>query len=93
MLISELPNPIISVSVASRIKSKKLLMALIMAILFSPILYAQTWDAGGDGESWNDPLNWDNDLIPGPTDDVLINVPETMISFPGLLANPVTAVP
>jgi hypothetical protein len=33
------------------------------------------WDGGGDGTSWHDPLNWSNDILPGPDDDVVIDVP------------------
>ncbi len=31
-----------------------------------------TWDAGGDGTSWSDPLNWDTNIVPNATDEVLI---------------------
>ena len=31
-----------------------------------------TWDGGGDGVSWHDPLNWSNDSVPVATNDVLI---------------------
>ncbi|MCP5525553.1 MAG: hypothetical protein H7A47_01935 [Verrucomicrobiales bacterium] len=34
-----------------------------------------TWDGGGDGASWNDPLNWSGDTLPGQTDDAVIDVP------------------
>ena len=34
------------------------------------------WDGDGDGTSWSDPLNWDADTLPGPTDQVIIDVPE-----------------
>ncbi len=27
-----------------------------------------TWDGGGDGSSWSDPLNWSGDVAPGPDD-------------------------
>ena len=30
------------------------------------------WDGGGDGISWQDPLNWDTDVIPGPGDAAII---------------------
>ena len=32
-----------------------------------------SWDGGGDGVSWSDPLNWDGDFVPGPTNDVSIS--------------------
>jgi YD repeat-containing protein len=38
------------------------------------LLAAVTWDSGGDGTTWNDPLNWSGDTLPGPADDVTINV-------------------
>jgi hypothetical protein len=33
-----------------------------------------TWDGGGDGTSWGDPLNWSGNNLPGPNDDVTISV-------------------
>jgi len=35
------------------------------------------WDGGGDGSSWHDRLNWVGDVLPGATDDVIINVPDS----------------
>ena len=34
-----------------------------------------SWDGGGDGTSWADPQNWSGDILPGPDDDVVIDVP------------------
>jgi hypothetical protein len=33
------------------------------------------WDGGGDGTSWHDPFNWEGDILPLPTSDVVIDVP------------------
>ena len=33
-----------------------------------------SWDGGGNGTSWHDPLNWSLDAVPGRTDDVLITL-------------------
>jgi hypothetical protein len=33
------------------------------------------WTGSGDGHSWSDPNNWDNGVLPGPNDDVVINDP------------------
>ena len=33
-----------------------------------------TWNGGGDGVNWNDPLNWSGAQTPGPTNDVVISV-------------------
>src|SRR5437764_117606 len=34
---------------------------------------AVTWDGGGDGSSWQDPLNWSGDAVPGVADQVQID--------------------
>ena len=31
------------------------------------------WDGGGDGLSWDDPVNWSTDAAPGITDDVILD--------------------
>jgi hypothetical protein len=41
------------------------------------LLAAVGWDFGGDGTSWSDPLNWTTNTVPGPGDDVTLNVPNT----------------
>ena len=38
------------------------------------LLAAVSWDGGGDGTSWTDPLNWDGDAVPTISDDVTIDV-------------------
>jgi subtilisin-like proprotein convertase family protein len=35
----------------------------------------RTWDGGGDGTQWTDPLNWSGDVLPSAADDVVIDVP------------------
>ncbi|HET9131023.1 MAG TPA: hypothetical protein VFO86_08755, partial [Terriglobia bacterium] len=35
------------------------------------------WDGGGDGVSWNDPLNWSGNVLPGAHSAVRINMPGT----------------
>jgi hypothetical protein len=42
-----------------------------LAIGYAPGEYV-SWDGGGDGASWADPLNWSADFVPGPTNDVSI---------------------
>ena len=51
-------------------------IALVLAA-FASSVPAQTisWDGGGDGVSWSDPLNWAGEAIPGATNDVVINIP------------------
>ncbi|HOB34069.1 MAG TPA: hypothetical protein PKH32_14425, partial [Verrucomicrobiota bacterium] len=33
-----------------------------------------SWDGGGGDFSWQNAANWSTDSLPGPTDDVIINV-------------------
>lgn len=39
------------------------------------LLATVAWDGGAGTDSWHDAMNWDGDVLPGPTDDVVINVP------------------
>jgi hypothetical protein len=39
------------------------------------LLAAISWDGGGGDLSWHNPLNWSGDVLPGPDDDVSINIP------------------
>ncbi|HEY9172517.1 MAG TPA: CARDB domain-containing protein, partial [Verrucomicrobiae bacterium] len=47
---------------------------LALALLPPSLLFGQpvSWDGGGDGVSWHDPLNWSGDAVPGTNNDVLI---------------------
>ncbi|MFK7950539.1 MAG: T9SS type A sorting domain-containing protein [Saprospiraceae bacterium] len=56
---------------------KKLTLLFIICCL-GLTLSAQTWDGGGDGHSWNDAMNWDNDQVPGTTDLVEITTTTTI---------------
>ena len=38
------------------------------------LLAAVSWDGGGNGTSWTDPLNWSTNALPGVDDDVTIDV-------------------
>ena len=81
-LNSKLPDP------GSIQRCKEKIMRLSLCFLFvtfftlPQILFAQTWDGGGDGTSWNDPLNWDNNVTPTATDDVVIDLPMVSITIP-----------
>lgn len=54
---------------------KKILLTIFCSIAITALINAATvtWDNGGDGASWTDPLNWDTDLLPTSADDVLID--------------------
>ena len=45
------------------------------AVTITVISTLITWDGGGDGSSWDDPLNWDTDTLPGASDDAIIDDP------------------
>ena len=40
-------------------------LLFILCVFFTHTsLVAQKWDGGGDGTSWEDPMNWDGDAVP-----------------------------
>ena len=47
-------------------------------LLETRALLSAVWEGGvdgfGDGTSWNDPFNWASDTLPGPSDDVVIDL-------------------
>jgi hypothetical protein len=49
--------------------------APLLEILEKRTLLSVSWVGTGDGTSWSDPTNWSTGLVPGPNDDVVINVP------------------
>jgi len=58
---------------------------LIFALQLVPSLTsAQTWDGGGDGVNWTDPLNWDTDTVPSSFSTVNIGAGAT-VDFTGSL--------
>ncbi len=48
------------------------LLPLIEGLETRRLLAALTWDAGGDGTSWDDAQNWSDDAVPTLADDVTI---------------------
>lgn len=50
-------------------------LARIEALDRRRLLAAVSWDGGGDGTHWLDPLNWSANTLPTSTDDVTIDVP------------------
>ena len=70
-------------------KSLRLSLILSLLLFSSQIVHAQLWDGGGDGTSWNDPLNWDGDLEPVLGAFVDINTSVTLtLSGSGTAAAP-----
>ena len=48
---------------------------IVLALISSLVAVAAstvTWDGGGDGRTWSDPMNWDGDYVPARTNDVVI---------------------
>ena len=39
-----------------------------------PAVIEIAWDGGGDGISWMDASNWENDILPSPNHDVVIDI-------------------
>jgi hypothetical protein len=63
---------------------------LVAALLIAPLstvtpqmAYAATvtWDGGGDGSSFSDPLNWDTDTVPASTDSIVIGPADVTVSM------------
>ena len=53
-------------------------LTLLLFLFCSTMAIAQTWDGGGDGTSWDDAMNWDNDLVPEAGDIVTIGMDVTI---------------
>lgn len=53
------------------------------------LLSAVAWDGGAGTSNWNDAANWSGDALPGPADDVTIDVPAADVTVQ--LINPVSS--
>jgi hypothetical protein len=51
------------------------------------LLAAVSWDGGGNGEDWADPLNWSNNALPTAADDVLIDAPAVTVRHQAGVSN------
>jgi hypothetical protein len=49
---------------SSRRISGRLAACLLAACLAAPLAYAERWTGLGDGVNWEDPANWNNDVLP-----------------------------
>lgn len=52
---------------------KRVLLICLLNIFFFLSNAQITWDGGGDGTSWSDPANWVGDVVPGTSDNVLLD--------------------
>ncbi|HNR14016.1 MAG TPA: PEP-CTERM sorting domain-containing protein [Thermodesulfobacteriota bacterium] len=55
-----------------------LITAFLPSLSQADIYY---WDAGGDGALWSDDDNWDLDSVPGPGDDVYVELDGAVITY------------
>lgn len=64
----------------------------IFSTVFVTPAYADSvsWDGGGDGSSWSDADNWNNDAVPGADDDVTIDADVTVNIGSGTTINSLT---
>ncbi|MEM1121498.1 MAG: hypothetical protein AAGJ18_13700 [Bacteroidota bacterium] len=63
----------------------------LFVLLAAPAFANGVWDGGGDGTSWDDPLNWGDDLEPVATDDVVIPAATTIqVRMAGEVAESIT---
>ena len=72
--MSALPSPARSLS-SHRPRRFLRTVALMSSLAIAGFGQAATvsWDGGGDGVSWSDPLNWSGDALPGAADAVVVS--------------------
>jgi hypothetical protein len=59
-----------------------IILICIPGFIFCNISSAQiTWDGGGDGISWSDANNWLGDVVPGTSDNVVLDNSAVLISY------------
>ncbi|MEM6320190.1 MAG: hypothetical protein AAF960_21150 [Bacteroidota bacterium] len=69
----------------------KYLLFFFLTFLAVPTFANGVWDGGGDGTSWDDRLNWGDDLEPLATDDVTIPAATTIqVRMAGEVAESIT---
>ena len=51
------------------------LLALAMGTAFPVCAATVSWDGGGGNNSWQTAANWSGNVLPGPNDDVVIDIP------------------
>ena len=66
----------------------RILLCLFIFIQCDIALAKVTWDGGGDGTSWDDPLNWDDDNLPDDDEDVDILNGDNVIIDSDLTTDP-----
>lgn len=57
------------------------LLHLVVMYLFSAQAAVRTWDGGGSDGLWNNALNWDGDILPAATDDIILDNSTTSGSY------------
>jgi hypothetical protein len=70
----------------SKFKQLGIVAAVVFGLHTKCLAVTRDWDGGGDGITWGDGLNWDEDGVPAPSDDADIGmsgvlIPATHIFF------------
>ena len=66
--------------------ARTLFTFLFLALMSTSLMAQSTWIGGGDGTSWNDPLNWNPSGVPTLADDAIFNAGTYNISIPTSVA-------
>lgn len=61
-------------------------VGLLLILISTNALLGQTWTGSGDGISWNDPDNWNPIGLPSSNDDIIIDVPDSVVIKNGVTA-------
>jgi len=57
------------------------ILLLVPLVAQDAFAVTKTWDGGGAGSTWEDPLNWNPDGVPAPNDDVVLDVNDLTVSI------------
>ena len=60
------------------------LLASTILVSAGALAQSVSWNGIGDGENWEDPLNWTTELTPEPTDDALIQSGAPTVNYQSL---------
>lgn len=72
-LKSRISGRILERSVVSPRRQRRPVARSVNSLEPRTLLAAVMWDGGGGDFQWNNPLNWDTDMLPGAADDVTID--------------------
>jgi len=73
------------------LKAAMMLFFTIMIFSISANAANIQWDGGGDGVSWNDGLNWVNDVVPGTADNAIFPTSVGTLTVSGTASSAVSS--